>query len=135
MNSNRTASISAQLRRLVPAAALVVAAVGVPAGTTIGCPAIAGAAPVWDIDSYDQCTSNIDMNEDADVILEALKICCEGSGGVWDERTSKCTSPYPEGQGVLPPKVDRPTAPVQPPDVGAPTTTVPVVPVQPPMVR
>jgi len=136
MNTSRIASTYLRLRRLVPAAALVAAAVSAPASTTIGCPAVAGAAPVWDIDAYDQCTNDIDMNEDPEIILEALELCCEGTGGIWDERTNKCTAPYPEGGGAAPPpKLDRPTVPVEPPIVGPPTTTVitPIAPVQPPM--
>jgi hypothetical protein len=128
-----TSTIPARLWRLVPAAALLAGLVIAPASTTLGCPAIAGAAPVWDIEDYDNCVENVDMNEDPFIILEALKICCDGSGGVWDERTNKCTAPYPEG--TAPPGAGNPLVPdVQPPTVNPPPPMIPTVPVNPPAV-
>ncbi|MFZ0833101.1 MAG: hypothetical protein WAM92_08465 [Mycobacterium sp.] len=124
---------SSCVRRAMPAVAVSAA---VTLGV-IGYPAGARAEPVWDIEEYDDCTSLIDSHEDPNLIIEEVKICCEGSGGVWQEQGNKCVAPrvapgpgavtpsspprdiltVPGGSSV-PPRPGLPTVPVQPPAMG-----------------
>jgi hypothetical protein len=123
-------TIARRLRRLLPAA-LFAAAVGL--GSNIfGYPVVAGAAPPpWDIEDYDNCMKKTIRDPDQ---------CCTDSGGVPGrdgQGNPTCSAPWPEAQGLpgtsKQPKAPVPTATVQPPTVGSPST-VPTVPVLPGMV-
>ena len=111
--------------------AIFAAAVGL-GSNLFGNPAIAGAAPPWDIEAYDNCMKKTIRDPDQ---------CCTDSGGVPGrdgQGNPMCSAPWPEAQGAgteqAPPKAGIPTASVQPPTVGSPPPKpiVPSVPVQPP---
>lgn len=81
-----------RMRRILPATLIATsAALG---GMALGYPAIASAAPEWDIGKYDDCIAEGDGSAGAD------RLCCEYSGGVWIPRKpgtpGKCTAPAPE---------------------------------------
>ena len=102
------------------------------------CPAIATAAPVWDVEEYDYCikqtTVGVPTTDPVGQFEEADRYCCDRSGGVHNGVT--CVAPPAEAEAVRPPpRVGLPTVRV-PPSVMAPppppVVIVPTVPMAPP---
>ena len=99
--------------------------------SSAACPAIATAAPVWDIEEYDYCmrqTGGIPPSPGEDPIEkeeENDRYCCHRSGGVWNGIT--CATPPAEAEaaplGPSGPKAGLPGLKVQPPIVGTPNPT------------
>jgi hypothetical protein len=124
MTNIRTAS-----RRLL-SAALLSAAVTL-GGATHGFLPVAGAAPNWDIENYDDCLNDIDTNNSVEIIIELIKYCCDHSGGVWQGEQGHtvgqmCAAPAAMGgDGAQPtspwvPKSPIDLVPVKPPTLGTP---------------
>jgi hypothetical protein len=78
-------------RHLRIPAAIVVAA-GALAGGMLGSTPIAGAAPEWDIERYDDCMKGVNYPDPSEQIAWTRK-CCIDSGGVWNDSLGKCQSP------------------------------------------
>ena len=87
-------------------------------GLAIGTAAVAGALPEWDIGTYDECISGINVDPDESPFFWDLKKgCCIGSGGVWrsaDGVKGECVAPPAESQGRNPLPGDAPTHVMQP---------------------
>jgi hypothetical protein len=114
-----TRTVPTWWRRVVPAA-LLAAAVAL-GGSAIGDPAVADAAPEWDIGAYDQCITKADLLYLEGAIDAATRDgmyrgCCTGSGGVV-KNDVECKAANAPGRTV-PPGVITQTltpAPVAPP--------------------
>ncbi len=115
----RVASVT--LRRLFPATLL--AATATLAGSAVGNPAVACAAPgEWDVGVYDNCMRYLDQRImagdviDEDVQQNHVMQCCELSGGVWDPNSGF------DGACGAPPAVAADTSTAPAPEVVDPDT-------------
>ena len=111
------------LRRFVLAS--VVAAAATLGASAFGDPAIADAAPEWDVTATTKCNNRADnlwlQGKIAD-LAGAYRECCEQNGGVWSDNgngTPECHAPPANAPGrTVPPGVIKQTltpAPVAPP--------------------
>jgi hypothetical protein len=120
--TSKTRTASGRLRRLMPAA--LIAAAAALGGSTLADPAIASAAPEWDIEAFDYCMDQ-GLNHPGVVTDYEWEVweesCCTNSGGVWNDATKECGAPpATDVERTSPPRV----AP------GA-ETTAPLVPITP----
>lgn len=51
--------------------------------SALGQVATANAASNRDLEEYEECLTDIDLNHNIDISIELIKYCCEQSGGVW----------------------------------------------------
>ena len=112
----------AHLRRLAPT--VLLAATVTLAGSAVGEPATACAAPEWDVGAFDLCMKQSIWITD---MYLREKICCTQTGGVWvTDKYSDGTDVADSGRCTAPPAEPaeaQPTLPgVAPPPVGATQT-------------
>ena len=111
MTSTNLTTIATRVSQCLAATALM-------AAIAIGAAATAGAERVWDLDEYDKCMANWNLNDEQTLNQweewrRFQQGCCLNSGGVWDAEYSTCTAPAPEAENVPQP----PGQPTEPPPV------------------
>lgn len=117
-----TRTASTRLRELLPAALVAAALFGALAD-----PAIASAAPEWDIEAFDYCMDQ-GLNHPGVVTDYEWEVweegCCMHSGGVWNDTTKECGAPpATDVERTSPPRVAPSAETSAPLDPAAPTPT------------
>lgn len=109
--------------------AVAVAAAASMGGSAVIAPAVGCAAPQeWDIGSYDGCMRRTDDQWNRGLIKDiegAHRLCCEGSGGVWNAGSKKCEAPPAAPAARVPgPIASNTLQPVAPPMPAVPRSDV-----------